>query len=78
MDNLDYKKLKVAVAGCGSIGKRHIRILHTLGVEDIRVFDSSREKMEAALAGTPGIGLEYSYDDLLDSHPEVVFILTPT
>ncbi|KMW19128.1 Gfo/Idh/MocA family protein [Enterocloster citroniae] len=78
MDNLDYKKLKVAVAGCGSIGKRHIRILHTLGVEDIRVFDSSREKMEAALAGTPGIGLADSYDDLLDSHPEVVFILTPT
>ena len=44
----------ILVIGCGSIGRRHIRNLRTLGVSRIYVYDTDRTRSEAA-AGEYGV-----------------------
>jgi predicted dehydrogenase len=66
----------VLIAGCGSIGKRHARVLRGLGVADIRVCDPSPEQRNGLASQTP-VQMYSSYEDGLAGNPDTVFICTP-
>ena len=75
--NNDWKNQKVLVAGLGSIGQRHARILSTLGITDITVCDMKKELVDKTLNEYPGIKAIDSYEDGLKQKPDAVYILTP-
>jgi predicted dehydrogenase len=66
----------VLIAGCGSIGKRHARILQGLGVKKIRACDPVPEQREK-LAVETSVEIFDSYDAGLASRPDAVFVCTP-
>lgn len=70
-----FENLSVLIVGCGSIGRRHARILHGLGVKDIRACDSVESQRNALLLETP-VQLFTSYEQGLASRPATVFICT--
>ncbi len=65
--------VSVLVAGLGSIGKRHARILRELGVGDLRGCDPSA----ARRAELPEARLFDSYEAGLAGRPDAVFLCTP-
>ena len=65
------------IAGCGSIGKRHARVLNGLGVKDIRACDPVPAQREALLAETPSAKTYDSYEAGLRDSPDTVLICTP-
>ena len=67
----------VVIAGCGSIGRRHARVLRSLGVRDIRICDPAAEQRAALKAEGPVAAEFASYEDALASRPQSVFICTP-
>ena len=69
--------VSVLVAGCGSIGKRHARILRELGVSDLRACDPSEAQRESLRAAAPGVKLCASYGSALEERPDAVFVCTP-
>lgn len=73
----DWKNLKILLAGCGSIGRRHARILTGLGVEQIFVFDTNQQQVELLLQELPNLKQVYSYKEGLEV-ADAVFILTPS
>lgn len=73
----DWKNLKILLAGCGSIGRRHARILTGLGVEQIFVFDTNQQQVELLLQELPNLKQVYSYEEGLEV-ADAVFILTPS
>lgn len=75
---MDYKDLSVAVIGCGSIGKRHLRILNDLGLKEISAFDLDENTLVDLKALYPRLTLFKDYDACLQAKPDAVFILTPT
>ena len=72
-----WQDLSVLVAGCGSIGKRHTRVLRSLGVTDIRACDPVPAQRDALLAESPSVKMYNSYDDGLRDQPDTVLICTP-
>ncbi len=73
----DPAGLSVLIVGCGSIGKRHARVLHQLGVRDLRACDPLAEQRESLRAQVPSVKM---YDTLkagLRDKPDCVFICTP-
>jgi len=66
----------LAVIGCGSIGKRHLANLKSLGVDDIVAFDPQAERREAA--ARLGASAFESLDALWERRPAVCLIATPT
>jgi predicted dehydrogenase len=65
-----------AVIGCGSIGKRHVRNLRTLGVRDILAYDTQPARRDEAAH----LGVE-TWDSLAaiwQGRPAVCVITTPT
>ena len=56
----DWRDLRVLVVGCGSIGRRHARVLQEIGVRDIAVCDPSEPARAAVLTA---LGLRESYAD---------------
>ncbi len=72
-----WQKLSVLIAGCGSIGKRHARVLARLGVADIRACDPIHAQREAMQAQTPAVKLYDSFDAALRDAPDAVWICTP-
>ena len=75
--NNDWKDLKILLAGCGSIGKRHARILTDLGVEQIFVFDTNHQQVELLLHELPNLKWVNSFEEGLKIS-DSVFILTPS
>jgi predicted dehydrogenase len=69
--------LSVLIVGCGSIGKRHARVLTRLGVTDIRASDPARDQREALRAQIPAVKLYDSFDAALRDAPDTVWICTP-
>lgn len=69
-------KLSVLIAGCGSIAKRHARVLRSLGVKDLRACDPVPAQRDA-LARESAAQLFDSYEAGLASRPDAVFICTP-
>lgn len=73
----DWRSLSVLVVGCGSIGRRHTRVLRSLGVHGIRACDPVAAQRQALLAESPQVRMFESFEDGLRSRPETVFICTP-
>lgn len=71
--------LRILLAGCGSIGRRHAQVLWEMGLRNITACDPSpvgREEMHRLL---PEIALAEDYDlQLQQGQFDAVFILTPT
>jgi predicted dehydrogenase len=67
--------VRIAVAGCGSIGLRHVRNLLTLDIDDVRVFDPLADRVDSAVA----LGAVAAPDlaALLASGPAALLICTP-
>lgn len=72
-----WQDLSVLIVGCGSIGKRHARVLTNLGVRDLRACDPSVEQREAMRAQTPHAKMYDSFDAALRDKPDAVWICTP-
>lgn len=75
--NKAWENLSILLVGCGSIGKRHARVLTSLGVKDIRACDSNKKQVASLLHETPTVKYCDSFEDGVGEKPDVVFILTP-
>jgi len=68
---------RIGVAGVGSLGRHHARILGSLdGVEMAGVHDVDRARMEA-VAGEHGLPVRQTLDELLD-HSDALVVAVPT
>jgi predicted dehydrogenase len=74
----DFRDISVLIAGCGSIGKRHVRILAALGVKNICACDPVKEQLDKLINETPIVSACNSFEDGLNQKPDFVFILSPT
>jgi predicted dehydrogenase len=72
-----WSELSVLIVGCGSIGKRHARVLASLGVSNVRACDPMSEQRQAFSAESPSVRMYESYDAGLRDRPDVVLICTP-
>ena len=71
--------MRVLVAGCGSIGKRHAQVLRSLGVARLSACDPSAESRAGMRALLPDMPLYADYAQALaQEKPDAAFILTPT
>ncbi len=73
----DWREVSVLIAGCGSIGKRHARVLHGLGVRDIRAFDPVPKQRETLASEVPLTKIYQSYEAGLQDLPTAVLVCTP-
>jgi predicted dehydrogenase len=69
---------KVLVAGCGSIGRRHIRNLKSLGIRDFILCDTSEESLKAASCGLENPVLTTKFASALLQGPDAAVICTPS
>jgi predicted dehydrogenase len=68
--------MKFLIAGLGSIGRRHLRNLTTLGERNILLYRTHRSTLpEDELAGFP---VETDLDAALAHHPDAVIVSNPT
>lgn len=67
---------RVYVIGCGSIGRRHIENLRSLGVSQIAAFDLDAERLTETekVYGVKGCSM---IDEGYDFEPDAVFVCTP-
>ncbi len=74
----DWRSVSVLIAGCGSIGRRHGRVLAGLGVRDLRACDPVPGQRAIFQGEVPNARLYDSYEAGLADHPDAVFVCTPT
>lgn len=67
---------RIAIVGCGSIGRRHLQNLQRLGYADVLVYDPSPTALQA-LAAAPTVRCSPSLEALLAQAPTVVLVTTP-
>lgn len=72
-----FEGISVLLIGCGSIGRRHARVLSELGVRDVRVYDPDVEQSRRVAAEVAGVTVEASLSQALEKKPFAVFVLTP-
>jgi predicted dehydrogenase len=72
-----WNQLSVLIVGCGSIGKRHARVLHSLNVSDVRACDPMPEQRQALSAESPTVKIYESYEAGLADRPDTVLLCTP-
>ena len=71
--------MKVLLAGCGSIGKRHAQVLKEMGIRNMAACDPFVSSHEAMRAVVPYAKMYTDYAAAIDDYkPDAVFILTPT
>lgn len=68
--------MRVAVLGCGSIGRRHLRNIRTLGHTDLVAFDPSSQSLDMAAGETPAHYCR-SLDAVWRERPDVAVITSP-
>ncbi len=76
-DNPAFEHIRILLAGCGSIGKRHAGVLRDLGVRNVMACDPDESKLGELVAHQPDIEICESFSDGLKRRPDAVFILTP-
>ncbi len=69
---------KVLVVGCGSIGRRHIKNLASIGIRDFVLCDTSEESLKAASAGLESPVLTTKFKDALLKGAKAAIICTPS
>lgn len=72
------KDLKVLVAGCGSIGKRHIRNLSQLGIERFILCDKDESALKEASSGLKAPVLTTDFREALLAGPGAAVVATPS
>ena len=72
-----WQEIGILIAGCGSIGKRHGRVLRGLGVGDLRGCDPSAEACGQMAKEVSGIRLHESFEEGLAASPDAILICTP-
>ena len=70
-------KVSVLIVGCGSIGKRHARVLAGLGVKDIRACDPSEDQRQGLAEQVRAVKTYDSFEAGLADRPDTVLICTP-
>jgi len=75
---MDILKKKILVAGCGSIGARHLRNLRTLGLKRFVLCDTDEKRLLQVSEGLESASLHSDYRKALDESPDAVFICTPS
>ncbi len=68
---------KVLVVGCGSIGKRHARLLTEQHGVEVLVCDALEENLKLALEQAPGSRGFTDFDAALAESPDAVYVCTP-
>ena len=69
---------KILVVGCGSIGRRHINNLKSLGITRFVLCDPDTETLRKASAGIEGAALVTDLKDALSERPDAAIICTPS
>jgi UDP-N-acetylglucosamine 3-dehydrogenase len=73
-----WQDTRILIAGCGSIGRRHARVLRSMGVHAPMICDPS-EDQRRTLAEEVSVGEQFAdYGTALAAGPEAVFVCTPT
>lgn len=76
---MQISDLRVLIMGCGSIGKRHARVLYDLGVKNMAAYDPSPAARAAFSELYPGCAMYEEEKEALDSFKaDAVFILSPS
>ena len=70
-------RIRVLVAGCGSIGKRHARLWCEQPAAEVWVCDTLEANLQAATEQAPGARPFTDYAAALAERPDVVYICTP-
>ena len=70
-------KTRVLVVGCGSIGKRHARLLTEQPEVEVWVCDALAENLQRAAVEAPGARPFDDFDAALAEGPDAVFVCTP-
>ena len=65
---------RILIAGLGSIGRRHLRNLLSLGLQDILLLRTNQEQVKEA----PHLPVFTHLEDALDLHPNAIIITNPT
>ena len=73
----DWRDVSILIAGCGSIGRRHARVLRSVDVLDIRACDPAAVQRDIFLGESPTVQMYESFEDGLRAGPEAVLICTP-
>ncbi len=68
---------KVLVVGCGSIGKRHARLLTEQHGVEVLVCDALEDNLKLALEQAPGSRGFTDFDAALAESPDAVYVCTP-
>lgn len=71
------KPLRVLVAGCGSIGRRHVKNLVKLGVKDFVLCDTTQAALERAAEGLKDPVLAIDFATAVDAGADAAVICTP-
>ena len=71
------ERLRVLVVGCGSIGKRHARLLSERTDVELFVCDALAENLQAAVEQAPGAQTMTDYNEALAAGMHAVFVCTP-
>lgn len=69
--------MRIAVLGCGSIGRRHARNLQALGVSDLVLFDPDAEARGRAVSEAGGEGAE-TLEAVWELRPDAVLVASPS
>ncbi len=69
--------MKIAIVGCGSIGRRHARNLREIGGHELLLVDSNRERAETLARELGGRSVQASEDAYAEA-PELAVICSPT
>ncbi len=69
--------MRIAVLGCGSIGRRHLRILKSLGRSELLAFDPKLAAREAANKEL-GVDCAERLEEVWARAPEIALIAAPT
>lgn len=67
---------RVLLVGCGSIGKRHLRNLKALGLDDLHAFDPRPDRVKEAAEQT-GANPCTKLEEGLERKPDIALICTP-
>lgn len=74
---MPFADLSALVAGCGSIGQRHLRNLHHLGLRRLTTCDPDPDRLAPLAAELPIRTFSGFEEALNQSEPDLVFICTP-
>jgi predicted dehydrogenase len=71
-------QMKVLVVGCGSIGRRHIRNLKSIGIKNFILCDTSEESLKEASIGLENPVRTTKFKNALLQGPQAAVICTPS